>query len=260
MAPRAVGSARNDAVNSLMALRLAPITPRISIVVPILNEAAGLPGFLDHLRPLLARGEAAEVIIVDGGSTDGSPDIVRAPFRLIRAPRGRARQMNAGAACASGNALLFLHADCRLEARALVELRRTLVGGRVVGGAFRHVIADPHPFLRLIELGIILRAALARLFYGDQGIFCRRDVFAAIGGWPPIALMEEFPFCRALRRAGPVRLLRSKCISHARRWRARGIYRTTLRNWLYVLRYGLGTGPDRLARSYRQVREPLHPC
>ena len=241
-----------------MALRLAPITPRISIVVPILNEAAGLPGFLDHLRPLLARGEAAEVIIVDGGSSDGSPDIVRAPFRLVRAPKisGRARQMNAGAACASGNALLFLHADCRLETRALAEVRRTLAGGRVVGGAFRHVIADPHPFLRLIEIGITLRAALARLFYGDQGIFCRRDVFAAIGGWPQIALMEEFPFCRALRRAGPVHQLRSKCISHARRWRARGIYRTTLRNWLYVLRYGFGTDPDCLARSYRQVREP----
>lgn len=262
-----------------------PSGVRVSVVVPVLNEAAALPGLLDHLRgqlrgntPRTALADQAglvehEVIVVDGGSSDGSQSLCEpSPFgrsraggecetqdagfrlRLVSAPVGRAVQMNAGAAAATGDVLLFLHADCRLGAGAIDALKGVIERTPVVGGAFRHRIAGKHWLLRVIEFGDNLRAGCLGLYYGDQGIFCRRTVFQRMGGWPEIPLMEEYPFCRALRREGPVRLLRRTVYSSDRRWRAAGIVRTTLRNWSLVARYLAGVAPERLAREYPMIR------
>jgi rSAM/selenodomain-associated transferase 2 len=230
--------------------------PRISLIVPLLNEAAILPAQLDYYQSLLETRRVDEVILADGGSHDGSPELIRArpDFRLVNSVRGRAVQMNAGAAVAGGDVLLFLHADCRLEPRAFTELRTAVEMSDIVGGAFRQQIDDPHWFPRLIEFGSTLRGGLLDLFYGDQGIFCRREAFAAIGGWPPVPIMEEYPFCQALRRHGRVRLLRSRIVSSARRFRARGYVRQWLRNWSFVARYLAGAPLEALKREYPDIR------
>lgn len=230
---------------------------RVSVIVPVLNEAGGLPGLLDHMQASLEAGEVHEVIVADGGSTDGGDALVRAraAFRLVRCAAGRALQMNAGAAAARGDVLLFLHADCRLEDRALAELRSVMNHNGIVGGAFRHRIRDRRWFLRLIEFGDNLRSGLLGLFYGDQGIFCRRDVFESLGGWPAMPIMEEYPFSRALKRQGRVRLLRSRVSSSARRWQVVGAVRLTLRNWSLVIRYLAGVSPEALKREYPDIRE-----
>ncbi len=223
---------------------------RISIVVPALNEAGGIRASLAALQPLRARGH--EVIVVDGGSTDGTMELA-APLadRVVAAARGRAVQQNAGAAAASGDILLFLHADTTLpqgaDALVLDGLRRSGRGW----GRFDVRLSGRHPLLRVVERMIGLRSRLSGIATGDQAIFVRREWFRRAGGFPELPLMEDVAITRALKRLGPPLPLRARVTTSSRRWEERGIVRTILLMWRLRWAYFLGADPADLARRYR---------
>ena len=230
--------------------RRAELTPpRLSIVMPALNEAAGIGAALEALRPLRERGH--EVIVADGGSADGTRDLAAgAADRVLTAARGRARQMNAGAEVATGCVLLFLHADTRLPRKADRAVFEAL-GQRPGWGSFGVRLSGPHPAFRVIERMISLRSRLSGIATGDQAIFVARDLFLAAGGFADIALLEDVELCRRLRRiVRPVRP-REPVVTSSRRWETAGIARTTALMWWIRGAYALGVEPDRLARHYR---------
>ncbi|MEW6325906.1 MAG: TIGR04283 family arsenosugar biosynthesis glycosyltransferase, partial [Nitrospirota bacterium] len=213
--------------------------------------AAGLAGVL---RPL-AGAPDSELIIVDGGSRDGTVDIARRLTpHVITSERGRAAQMNAGAAEARGAILLFLHADTLLEPSALDAARRALNDG-AAGGAFRLRIASERPWLRVVAWGANVRSRYLGLPYGDQALFVRRDAFEAVGGFPAWPLMEDVEFIRRLWRKGRVALLNEAVLTSARRWEREGAVWTTVRNWLLLAGFWVGVSPGRLAQWYRPIRE-----
>jgi rSAM/selenodomain-associated transferase 2 len=223
---------------------------RLSVVVPALNEAEGIAGTLLSLRELRARGH--EVLVVDGGSTDGTTaGATPRTERVLTAPRGRARQQNAGAAAASGDVLLFLHADTRLppdaDRRVLEGLRRSGRGW----GRFDVRLSGRHPLLRLTGWLMAHRSRLTGIATGDQAIFVRRAWFQRAGGFPDIPLMEDVALTRSLRRMGPPLCLRARVVTSSRRWEARGIVRTILLMWRLRIAYALGADPHRLAERYR---------
>ena len=227
-----------------------PIADRISIIIPTLNEAEGIRATLQALQPLRARGH--EVVVVDGGSADGTPELARAlADQVIATERGRARQQNAGAAAASGGVLLFLHADTRLPDRAdeivLDGLRWTERGW----GRFDVRLSGAHPLLRVVERMIGLRSRATGIATGDQAMFIRRDWFTRAGGFPEIPLMEDVAVSRALRRLGPPLCLRDRVVTSSRRWEQRGVLRTIALMWRLRLEYALGADPARLAERYR---------
>jgi rSAM/selenodomain-associated transferase 2 len=220
------------------------VAQRLSVVVPALNEAAGIRAALQALGPLRTRGH--EVIVVDGGSGDGTAELARALCdRVLCAPRGRALQMNAGAAAASGDALVFLHADTRLPQKAdelIFDSLRSFKWGR-----FDVEIEGRHPLLKLVACAMNVRSRLTGIATGDQAIFVRREAFA---GFPEIALMEDVAFCKAMRRFGPPACLREAVRTSGRRWESRGVLRTILLMWRLRFMYFLGARPERLARIY----------
>lgn len=219
---------------------------KLSLVIPCLNEAAGIAPCLQALAPLRGRGH--ELIVVDGGSDDGTPGLARAHCdRLLAAPRGRAAQMNAGALAAGGDALIFLHADTRLPDRAEEEISRALE--KHLWGRFDVTIDGAHPLLAVVARAMNLRSRFTGIATGDQAIFVRR---AAFGGFPEIALMEDIAFCKAMKRRGAPACLRERVTTSGRRWRERGVLRTILLMWWLRLRYFLGADPDQLARLYRK--------
>jgi len=217
---------------------------KLSIVIPCLDEAERIGACLAALAPLRGRGH--EVIVVDGGSSDGTPAAARGLCdRLLSAPRGRALQMNAGARAASGDALLFLHADTRLPAGAAADVETALQGR--LWGRFDVTIEGAHPLLAIVAWSMSLRSRLTGIATGDQAIFARRDAFP---GFPEIALMEDVAFSRAMRRLGRPACLRSRVVTSGRRWESRGVLRTILLMWRLRLLYFLGARPERLARLY----------
>jgi rSAM/selenodomain-associated transferase 2 len=223
---------------------------RLSVVVPALNEAAGIAAALDALAGLRAAGH--EVLVIDGGSADGTPDLA-APRadRVAAAPRGRASQMNAGARLASGDVLLFLHADTRLPPRADRLVLDGLAGSGRAWGRFDVRIAGAHPLLRVVAALMNARSRWTGIATGDQAIFVRRDAFAAVGGFPPLALMEDIALSAALKRVSAPLCLRERATTSGRRWEARGVLRTIVLMWWLRLRYFLGASPERLAERYR---------
>ena len=224
--------------------------PPLSIVIPTLNEAAEIAGALDALQPLRARG--CEVIVADGGSADGTVELAR-PLadRVLVAEHGRARQQNAGAAVATGDVLLFLHADTRLPPDAdRIVLGRLEMSGRG-WGRFDVRLTGRHPLLRVIERMIGARSRLSGIATGDQAIFVRRDWFERAGGFPDIPLMEDVALSKALARLGPPLCLRDTVTTSSRRWEQRGVIRTMLLMWRLRLEFWLGADPARLAERYR---------
>ncbi len=200
---------------------------------------------LGALAPLRSRGH--EVIVCDGGSSDATPRIAGALCdRLLTAPRGRASQMNAGARQASGEALLFLHADTRLppEADRLIQVALE----ECPWGRFDVSIQSAHPLLRVVAWTMNLRSRLTGIATGDQAIFVRRECF---DGFPEIALMEDIAFSSAMKRRGPPACLRSRVVTSGRRWERGGVLRTILLMWRLRLLYALGAAPEHLARLYR---------
>jgi len=221
---------------------------RLSVVVPALNEAQGIAGCLAALKPLRARGH--EVIVVDGGSNDSTFEIASGGADMVfTSEKGRARQMNAGAREAKGDALLFLHADTRLPERADVLVLRSLE--RHLWGRFDVAIEGRHALLPLIAWAMNARSRLTGIATGDQAIFVRR---AAFGGFPEIELMEDVAFSKAMKRRGTPACLRSRVVTSGRRWERGGVLRTVALMWRLRLLYALGASPRRLAREYAERR------
>lgn len=229
--------------------------PRLSIVVPALDEAAAIAATLDALSPLRAAGH--EVIVVDGGSADATVELA-APRadRVLAAARGRAAQMNAGAAIATGEALVFLHADTRLPPDAVEAIARALAGGHG-WGRFDVVLAGRSRWLPVVAAAMNLRSRLTGIATGDQGIFVRRALFARAGGFPVQPLMEDIALSRTLKRAaGRPAALRQRVSTSGRRWDERGALRTILLMWKLRLAYALGADPAALAQGYAKPRRP----
>lgn len=225
----------------------------LSIIVPCLNEAPGIAAALDCLRPLRARG--VEVIVVDGGSSDGTARLAASRAdRLIVAGPGRASQMNAGAAIARGTILLFLHADCRLPADADRLIIDGLAAHARLWGRFDVGFDGAQPFMRIIAFMMNLRSRLTRIATGDQAIFITRELFFARGGYPPIALMEDVALCKRVKRGHPPLCLAARVTASARRWERHGMLRTVLLMWLLRLAFCFGVDPARLALRYDNVR------
>jgi len=222
--------------------------PRLGIVVPVLDEAEALAPWLAALAPLRRRG--AELVIVDGGSRDATFAIARAHADVaLQAPRGRAAQMNAGAETCRADVLLFLHADTRLPENADALVLEAVARGSG-WGRFDVRIDSGRALLRLVAHAMNLRSRLTGIATGDQALFVRRDLFAAVGGFPQIALMEDIAISRALARRGPPACLRTAVVTSARRWERRGVWRTILLMWRLRAAYFLGADPARLAMRY----------
>ena len=222
---------------------------RISIIIPVLNEAALIVQTLSTLQPLRAEGH--EVILVDGGSDDATV-LLSEPWvdQIIRMSKGRSRQMNAGAKSARGEILLFLHTDTLLpeEADQLIinGMRR---GGRK-WGRFDVRLSGQHFSLRIIEWLMNWRSRITGIATGDQGIFVQRELFEKLGGFPNIKLMEDITLSKFLKRDGPPLCLWHRVITSSRRWEKNGIFRTVLLMWHLRLAYFLGSDPSRLAQIY----------
>jgi rSAM/selenodomain-associated transferase 2 len=221
----------------------------LSIIVPVLDEASCIAATLGALAPLRARG--CEVVVVDGGSRDGTPALC-APHadRLEAGPRGRARQMNAGAAGARSEVLLFLHADTRLPDGADRLVARAL-GDGAIWGRFDVVIEGRAPMLRVVAALMNLRSRLTGIATGDQAIFVRRDAFERLGGFPDQPLMEDVELSRRLRARSRPACLRERVVTSGRRWETRGVWRTIFLMWRLRWRYWRGESPQSLARAYR---------
>jgi rSAM/selenodomain-associated transferase 2 len=221
---------------------------KLSIVMPVLDEAAEIEAALQALAPYRVRG--VEVVVVDGSSSDGTPELAR-PLadRVIAAARGRSLQMNAGAGAAQGDALLFLHADTRLPENAD---RLMLDGLARSGRAWGHfdVRIGGGGLLRVVAAMMNLRSQLTGIATGDQAIFMTRAAFETVGGFPAIALMEDVGLSARLKRSGRPLALRAHVTTSARRWRAHGTLRTVLLMWRLRLRFFLGADPAKLARVY----------
>ena len=221
----------------------------LSIIVPTLDEAAGIRATLAALQPLRAAGH--EVVVVDGGSRDGTPDAAR-PLadRVLAASRGRASQMNAGADVAAGDVLLFLHADTRLPPGADRAALDGLAASGASWGRFDVRIEGRHPLLRLVAWLMNRRSRLTGIATGDQAMFVTRAAFVAAGGFPVLPLMEDVALSKRLKRVSPPLCLRERAVTSGRRWESRGVVRTIVLMWWLRLRYFLGASPERLHRIY----------
>jgi rSAM/selenodomain-associated transferase 2 len=221
---------------------------RLSIVMPVLNEAATIEAALTALAPYRERG--VELIVVDGGSRDGTPARAR-PFvdHVCVSPRGRAVQMNAGRSVARGDVLLFLHVDTQLPNDADVLILDGLRRSASVWGRF-DVHFDCRGLLSLVASMMNLRSRLTGIATGDQALFVTRTAFDAAGGFPPIALMEDVALSRNLKRISRPLCLRARVTTSARRWQENGTLRTVFLMWRLRLAYFFGADPARLARQY----------
>lgn len=222
---------------------------RVSIIMPVLNEAAGIAAALDALQPLRRAG--CEVILADGGSTDGTREAAMTLYdQWIDAPRGRANQMNAGAAVAAGSLLLFLHADTRLPGQALQWLTRFAASERYWGW-FDVRLSGQRPLYRVVAWFMRWRSRLTRVATGDQALFVRRVLFEQVGGYESIPLMEDVALCKDLRRHGPPYCIPDPVITDSRRWDVNGPWRTIVLMWRLRWAYWRGQAPETLAQRYR---------
>ena len=229
--------------------------PTVAAIVPVLNEASGAA---DFLAALVRRPGIDEVIVVDGGSADGTVETAARVLaatagphaQLLATPRDRARQMNAGAAAATADVLFFVHADSCLPPEATEHIAAALADGHVWGRFDVRVSGRSFAF-RVIERAMNLRSAWSGIATGDQAIFVRRDVFRLLGGFAAIPIMEDIELCSRLKWIGPPARIRAPVVTSARRWEHGGIVRTLLRMWLLRALFAVGVPAVRLARWYR---------
>lgn len=225
----------------------------LSIIMPVLNEAASITESLQALAPCRARG--VEVVVVDGGSDDATvAQAVPLADRVISAARGRGHQMNAGAACARGTVLMFLHADTRLPADADRMVLASLAWSPRAWGRFDVSIAGRSALLPAIAALMNLRSRVTGIATGDQSMFVRRQAFEEAGGFPNTAIMEDIALSKQLRRRSRPLCIGFKAITSGRRWDQNGALVTVVTMWTLRLAYYLGVPPDSLARFYRNVR------
>lgn len=232
-------------------LRAAPLAMKVSVIIPVLNEETTIAS---GLRALAVLGPH-ETIVVDGGSKDRTVEICRQfGVEVVMSRPGRARQMNCGAALASGDVLLFLHADTRLPASAFYDIAAVLGNPSCRGGRFDVELEGAHWMLKIIGALINYRSRATKMGTGDQAIFVRREIFQRLGGYPDIPLMEDLAFARALKRLGAVACLRSRVVTSARRWESDGIWRTIFKMWTLKSLYLAGVSPARLKQYYADTR------
>ncbi len=223
----------------------------IAVIIPALDEAAQIAATIASARAPGVR----EIVVVDGGSRDETVAVARAAgARVISAPRGRARQMNAGAACTTAPILLFLHADTRLPPGFDEAVMRALADPQVAGGRFDVRLEPSSPLLALTAALINLRSRFSRLSTGDQAQFLPRAVFEAVGGFPDLPLMEDLALSRALKRRGRIACLRARVTTSSRRWVQDGPLRTILLMWRLRYLYWRGVPAETLKRRYRDTR------
>lgn len=224
--------------------------PQLSIIIPVLDEADAIRATLHSLAP--CRAKAVEVIVVDGGSSDATLErCANLADQVLVAPRGRSRQMNRGAAAASGSVLLFLHADTRLPSDAVALVEQALVSGRHDWGRFDVIIEGRSKLLPLIAAMMNWRSRCSGIATGDQAIFVRKAVFDALGGFADQPLMEDIELSKRLRRHGRPACLVQRVRTSGRRWERDGVWRTIVLMWRLRFLYWLGVSADRLARAYR---------
>jgi len=232
----------------------SPSPCRISIIIPTLNEVENIA---QTIRGTQGASDV-EVIVVDGGSTDKTMKVARScGATVITSPPGRARQMNAGAAIATGGVLLFLHGDTRLPKGFDHHIHETLALPGTVAGAFRLRIDKSLAGLRFVERAANWRSRRFGLPYGDQAIFLGAALFRSLGGFPEMPIMEDFELIRRLRRRGYVMIAPAAAMTSARRWETFGVWKTTLINCVIPVAYYLGVSPSRLAHWYRRKRRIL---
>lgn len=223
---------------------------KLSVVVPVLNESPALPLLLERLRPLVRLG--CEIVIVDGGSEDGSADLAEnAGFIVVRSERGRARQMNAGAAHATGETLLFLHADTQLPEGASALVAQALARGAHCWGRFDVRITGRHVMLRVVGHMMNLRSRWTGIATGDQAMFVSRAAFDAVGGFADQPLMEDIELSNRLRKISWPACIKHCVSTSGRRWETRGVWSTILLMWRLRWHYWRGVSASQLAQAYQ---------
>lgn len=226
---------------------------RISVVIPVINEAPIVGQAIERAW----QAGADEVLVVDGGSNDGTVEIAgQSRCQFLQSETGRSPQQNAGASSATGDVLLFLHVDNWLEPGSVDQIRQALDDPKAQCGAFQQHIAARGPCYRVLEWGNALRVRWRGLAYGDQGIFVRRELFEQLGRFPDAPLMEDLIFMRQARRATWPILLTGPLHVNPRRWQQHGVIRQTIRNWLLITAYLLGVSPTRLSQFYQRHDKP----
>jgi rSAM/selenodomain-associated transferase 2 len=224
---------------------------RISVIIPVLNEEKAIGPALAALTAL----KPHEIIVVDGGSGDRTREIgAQAGAKVLLSGAGRARQMNRGALEATGDVLLFLHADTRLPASALRDIAAALGEPRYVGGRFDVELDSDRWLLKVVGRMISYRSRVTKVGTGDQALFVRRETFGELDGFPDMPLMEDIAFCRRLKQLGEVACLKSKVVTSARRWETDGVWRTIFRMWILKILYFAGVSPARLKQYYADTR------
>jgi rSAM/selenodomain-associated transferase 2 len=224
----------------------------ISVIIPVLNESAHLASTLQSVQTTAQ----VEVIVVDGGSSDGTVELARSHgVCVLSSPPGRAAQMNLGATIAQGEVLLFLHGDTRLPARYDRHIQTVLAQPGVIAGAFDLAIEGSAFGLRWVEWGVWWRSRLCQLPYGDQALFLTAETFHNLGGFSELPIMEDFKFVQALKQHGTIAIAAAAVLTSSRRWRNLGVFRTTAINQVIVLGYFVGISSTTLAQWYRQLKK-----
>jgi rSAM/selenodomain-associated transferase 2/rSAM/selenodomain-associated transferase 1 len=224
--------------------------PKISVIIPVLNEAATIQAVLHSLQQTETE-HAVEVVVVDGGSQDETVTLVKElGVKVLSSLPGRARQMNVGAEAATGEILLFLHADTRLPSRFITLVQQALASPNAIAGAFELQIEAEIPGIRWVERGVKWRSRQLQMPYGDQAIFLKAEVFRQLGGFAELPIMEDFDFVRRLQTQGRVAIAPAAVITSGRRWQKLGIVKTTLINQIAITAYLLGMPPEQIARWY----------
>ncbi len=249
-----VRSPQNSIIQTQSTEQILSLNPKLSIILPTLNEAERIQ---NTLATLVNQSPEIELIVVDGQSQDQTAELAQASGAMVLStPPGRAQQMNAGAQIAKADVLLFLHADTQLPPNFGLAVQEAIARPDVVAGAFQLSIDHPSWSLRVVEWGVKWRSQLFQLPYGDQALFMKKETWAAIGGFPDLPIMEDFVIVQHLKKLGRIAILPCPVVTSARRWQKKGILRTTLINQAMLLGYGLGISPKRLAQWYRGDRTP----
>ncbi len=225
---------------------------RYSIIVPVLHESERINRLIDHLYSLRPRG-ACEIIVVDGSPESDTIDAIRTEQVVkIKADRGRARQMNAGAAVAKGDILIFLHADTEPPLAAFAGIASVMGQGRYVGGAFQLGIQSKKFVYKALTWWVSIRCRITGIPYGDQAMFIAKDYFNRTGGYRDIPLMEDVELMRRIKKqGGKICVLPDRVMTSPRRWEEEGFIYVNLRNTLLLILYLLGAAPERLVRFYK---------